>query len=304
MKRNGIVINGRRVVSPISVSTVGGHWGLGLLPLAFHPEMAASMMLLRMTNTTEILKSSTLKNHIGNFIFYNPKTWRYVQKVGQYDLLNAYSHTNWGAWLNFLMAGLVKKLGFDIIPSFAADYSQESQNVIAENVYAADIAVKNGFNVIEYVPSCPNRSHCIVDNIAIVAESIRQIKKKNPKLIISIKKGIQHPTEAAQEWEKAGMDILHGINAISFNTVFPGIISPLQDVGGGAMSGPEIYSFSLKDNIATRKAISTFMIFGGGISKVTQAEECFDCGASSVIMCTSLRRDGEEARHTIRTVNT
>jgi len=272
--KKGIFIKGERIISPVAISSIGGHWGLGLMPLALSPIMMFFMALVRKTGTTQMIKSSTRRKHQGNFIWYDPRTYRFVQNTGPESMLNAYAHSNEGIDINFLAARIVRDfLGFDIIPNFAADYSKSSEEVAAENVYAADVAVKQGFKVIEFVPSCPNRSHCITENIKVSADSVKAIKRKYPNLIVIMKKGIQHPTEAAQEWETAGVDIIHGINAVPYDMIPSRKISPLQDVGGGGYSGSMITEIAFKDNLKTRKVISTPMIFGGGISSIEQTQK-------------------------------
>ncbi|HLN19422.1 MAG TPA: HisA/HisF-related TIM barrel protein, partial [Patescibacteria group bacterium] len=119
-----------------------------------------------------------------------------------------------------------------------------------------------------------------------------------------VKKGINHPTEAVVEWTTAGMDILHGINAVPHGLVYPGKISPLADVGGGAISGADITKIALEDNYKSRKATDVPMIFGGGNTNVDDVKRCFDLGADAVSICTVASEDTVEAERIIRFFNT
>lgn len=297
--KKGIIINGKNIITPIVVSTICGHWGTGLMPLAFRPEYLSLMNLIKRTKTTELVKSSTFQNHRGNFIWYDPRTWKYVQRIDHDTLHNAYSHSNMGIDFNVKMMAIARKLGYNPIVNFAPDFSKEPQDVISEVLHAVEVAVSYGFYVIEIVPSCPNRAHCMVNNIRVTADCISAVKKRWPNVILIIKKGIQHPTEAVREWELAGMDILHGINTVPWKIIFPNQISPLQTVGDGAISGAIIFPIAFPDNCKSRKVISVPMIFGGGIGNATQAFQCFDNGANAVSICTVGRCDIPEAKRMI-----
>ena len=301
--KKGIFIDGKLIITPITISTICGHWGTGLMPLAFRPDYLSFLKLVRDTGTTELVKSSTYEFRRGNFIWYDTYKWKYAQKIGQNSMLNAYSHTNLGIKTNAKMMAIARNLGFNVVPNFAPDFSKETEDVIAEALYAVEMAAANGFMIMELVPSCSNRNYDIKKNIIATANCIKAVKKKYPEVTIIIKKGLQHPTEAVQEWEKAGMDILHGINAVSYTNIFPNKTSPLQNVGGGAISGTIIAETALEDNIKSRKAYSGPMIFGGGIGNVDQALKCFDCGANAVSSCTGVRYNMPEAKRMIKKFN-
>lgn len=301
--KKGIIINEEVIVTPIVVSTICGHWGTGLMPLALQPGYLSFLKLVRKTRTTELVKSSTFSNRWGNFIWWNPYTWKYVQRIGKDSILNAYAHTNLGLNFNLEMITLARNLDFNAVPNFAPDFSKPKEITIKEVLQAVKIVLSKGIKVIEIVPSCPNRGYCVADNPAVVTNCIRAVKKKYPQAVIIIKKGLEHSIEAVQGWEAAGMDILHGINAVLYETVFPGKISPLKKVGGGAISGTAITNIAFKDNCKTRKAISVPMIFGGGIMTRDWAFRCFDYGADAISICTVVRCNVKEAKRIVKTFN-
>ena len=301
--KKGIFINGKLIITPITISTICGHWGTGLMPLAFRPDYLSFLKLIRETKTTELAKFSTYKFRRGNFIWFNPYKWKYAQRISHDSMLNAYSHTNLGIEINAKMMAFARNLGFNIVPNFAPDFSKNVDGVFEEIRFAVKLIIKYGFRIIEIVPSCQNRKYDVKKNVDSMAICLRRIKAKYPQLIIIVKKGLQHPTEAVQEWELAGMDILHGINAVPYANILPNKISPLQNVGGGTISGTIVTEVALKDNIKSRKAYSGPMIFGGGIGNVDQALKCFDCGANAVSNCTGVRYNMPEAKKMIKKFN-
>jgi dihydroorotate dehydrogenase (NAD+) catalytic subunit len=298
-----IRVNGGVSFTPVIVSTICGHWGAGLMPLVLKPDYLSFMKLVRETGTTELTKSSTFEGRRGNFIWWNPYSWKYVQRIGEGSLLNAYAHTNLGIHFNVRMMALARNLGFDVIPNFAPDFSKPAEEIIKEALYAVEMIVDYGFKIIEFVPSCPNRNHCVADNVEIMAECIKAVKKRWPHIFVIVKKGLQHPTEAIQEWKSAGMDMLHGINAIPYETVLSGKVSPLAHVGGGAVSGDVIREIAFEDNCKSRKVYSGPMIFGGGISNYQEILKCFKHGADIVSICKVARCDVKEAKKIIRLFN-
>jgi len=304
----GIVINGKQVATPVVLSTYGGHWGTGLMPIALSPRYLKFMNLIWETETTQLAKSSTAYCHRGNFSWYDPRTWKNVQLIGRNcrSLLNSFGHANLGISLNLRFIRIAIALGFKVIVNFAPDFSKSQEEVIAEALFAMAASKKilgNNFIAIEIVPSCGNREYCVSDNAGLTADVIRAIKKAFPEIIVIVKKGMDHKTENVVEWEMAGMDILHGINTVSFGTVYPGWASPLADAGGGCISGEDITKIAFEDNLKSRKATNAFMIFGGGNMTVDDIQRCFDCGANSASICSVASIDTLEAEKIIRTFN-
>jgi dihydroorotate dehydrogenase len=304
----GIIIKGRRITTPVVLSTYGGHWGTGLMPIALSPRYVKFMNLIRETGTTQLAKSSTAYCHRGKFLWYDPRTWKNVQPIGRNrrSLLNSFGHTNLGLSLNLRFIRIAIVWGFKVIVNFAPDFSKSSEEVIAEALFAVAISKKilgDYFVAIEIVPSCGNRKYCVSATAGPTADIIRAIKKVFPEIIVMVKKNKDHKTEDVIEWEMAGMDILHGINTVFFETVYPGWESPLADVGGGCISGEDITKIALEDNLKSRKATKAFMIFGGGNMTVDDIQRCFDCGADSASICTVASIDTPEAEKIIRMFN-
>jgi len=302
----GIVVGGNKI-SPVVISTICGHWGSGMLPLIFLPEYLFFMVLIRRTETTELVKSSTYSNYRGHFLWYDPRTWRSVQFFGKNSLINAYSHTNLGIYWNVKMMRVSHGLGYRAILNFAPDFSKKTPEVIEEVLFAISTARKilgDIFFAIGIVPSCPNRCHIMAENVRITADCIRAIKIKYPKLAVIVKKALEQPTEAVSEWELAGMDILHGINTVPYHRLFPDRVSPLEDMGGGGISGGMISEIAFQDNCKSRLAVNVPIIFGGGIMTVDDVSRCFEYGgANAVSICTVVRCDTKEAVRIIEKFN-
>jgi dihydroorotate dehydrogenase len=105
---------------------------------------------------------------------------------------------------------------------------------------------------------------------------------------------ICHPLEFAQELERAGADVIHGINSIPYEILFPPPghpRSPLWQVGGGGVSGGPAFKEAYRYNQVLRQRVALPLIMGCGVSRADDVRRYLDLGADAVSICTlALRR--------------
>ena len=125
----------------------------------------------------------------------------------------------------------------------------------------------------------------------------RKVRSLYPQLFLIAKLSICHPYEFAQELERIGINGLHAINTIPYNIVFPFQRSPLNEVGGGGVSGGPAFPLALKYNQELRQKVDSFLIMGCGVTGEDDVRRYFDLGADAVSLCTlALRKPREAAR--------
>ncbi len=303
-----IITRNGYAISNIVVSTVLGINGNGILPLEIiSPAYRKFIRIVRESKTTAMGKSFTHRKRIGNFIFWKPRTWKYIQTLEEDGMLNAYGLTNEGAEMEIpkIIGSMAK--GNKVILNIYLDFSegmevalQRAKKVLTDmhtNVFVS------GHYAAEFNFSCPNDKKDIVKNVQGAIYICRKIRKLFPGLTIIAKISYVHPYELAEELEKAGVDIIHAINTIPWKIVYPDKISPLANVGGGGVSGGPAKDLSLKYNRELRKRIKIPIIMGCGVTSLDDVEKFDDIGANSVSMCTIVRRNPEEAMRIIRIKN-
>jgi len=287
-------------ISNVVISTILGHTGRGMFPYIFYPSYLKLVRLIQRTQTTNLTKSSTRLKRKGNYIWYNPLTWKYIQKLPNRGLLNAYALTNNGVEVNAGGIAVSCEMGFKVIPNFYPEFAKGTDIAIRETIMAIEIYAKvlgSYFWIIELSFSCPNSQEDIRENTGQAVQCVRTIKKLFPFLRIIAKLSIVHPFEFAQELEQAGVDIIHAVNAIPYNILYPNPDkqSPLYRVGGGAISGGSAFKIVFEHNLQMRKIVKLRMIMGCGIMCLKHAEEYFTiAGADAISICTLVSYDSED----------
>jgi len=281
-----------KTISSIIVSTAFGVDGRGIFPHTLKPRYRNLLAAAKETGTTVITKSVTRHGRKGNFIPRNPFTWKYIRKLPSRGrtscaMLNAYGLTNPGVeeFINRLKKADKSRLIPSIYPEFSK--GEDLANYEAR-VAAAMIYEQAGVSEIELNFSCPNS---------------KELKKFYPKMYIIAKISIVHPYEFAQELERTGVDMIHSVNTVPFELVYPGKTSPLAKVGGGGVSGTPIFWQAYDYNKGLRQKVKVPIIMGGGVTNSDFAIKYIGIGADTVSICTSALRKPREAEKIIRLLN-
>ena len=295
-------------ISSVVISTILGHHGRGMFPYVFYPNYWRLVQLIKETQTSVLTKSSTRFKRQGNYIWRNPLTWKYIQKLPNKGLLNAYGLTNGGVKVNAGGIATSCKTEFKVIPNFYPEFAKGTDIAIRETIEAIKIYAKvlePYFWIIELSFSCLNSQEDIRENMGQAVQCVRAIKKLFPCLRIIAKLSIIHPFEFAQELERAGVDVIHAVNTIPYSILYPNKQSPLHKVGGGGVSGGPTSEIIFEHNLQMRKIVKLPMIMGCGIMCLKHAEEYFTiAGADVISICALVSYDSEEAGKIIRKYNT
>lgn len=293
------------MISSVVISTILGHFGRGMFPYIFSQNYRKFIRLAKKTKTTSLTKSSTRFKRQGNYIWWNPLTWKYIQKILNKGLLNAYGLTNNGVNVNAAGIAVSCKMGFKVIPNFYPKLAKGDDIAINETIDAVEIcaeAMWSYFWIIELSFSCPNSQEDIKENMGQAVQCVRAVKKQFPWLRIIAKISIVHPFEFAQELEQAGADVIHAVNTtIPYNKLYPN--SPLYKIGGGGVSGSPAFQMAFDYNSELRRRVKLPMIMGCGIISVSDAQKCFDIGADIISICTLVKYDCKEAGKIIKKYN-
>lgn len=300
-----IEIRGHKIPSVV-VSTIFGHAGNGMFPLYFLPSYRKVLQLARETNTAIITKSSTRNPKIDNYRNYQPWTWKNVQRLPGDGLLNAYGLTNDGIGVNAPKINRSIEKGYNVIPNIYPEFSHGTEKALEETLRSVTILhdfLDENFWALEVSYSCPNSKEDISKNMEQANLCTARIKKFYPWLVLIIKVSIIHPYEFAEEQIRQGADVIHAVNAIPYNWLFPSQISPLYKVGGGAVSGRPSARKAFIYNYGLTKRINANIIFGNGIMSVDDTKRCFDVGADAINLCTVVRLNPVEAEKIIKKYN-
>lgn len=294
-----ITFDDKHSISDISISTALGFGG-GIFPYTMDPAYIEFMTAVHNLGVTVFPKSTTRYKRKGNFIPWNPLTWKYIQRIDDLAMLNAYGLTNKGVqaytglWLRLL------KNGSNIIPSFYPEFSKGTHTAVTETVESVKI-MRNDlgdlFWGVQVNFSCANSSEAIDRNMQDAARLVSSLRVFFPNLVIIAKIGVVHPIDFVVELERLGVRAVQSFNAVPYGVIFPDRKSPLSDVGGGSVSGSEIFSLCYGKNKALRKAVKLPLIMGGGATSLDRIMSYRDIGADCVDMCTFPLRKPAEAEN-------
>jgi len=289
-----------KVISPVIISTAFGHSGGGMFPYNLLPSHRHLMAAARRTKTTVMSKSATFASRIGNFVIYDPRTWKYIQRIpGTHcGMINAYGLTNSGAGECAKGIWYARQKGFDVIPNFYPEFAKGTEQAIEETLRVIRIyreKLPSNFWGVELNYSCPNSAECIRDNVEQGSLCTTAVRKEFPDLVIITKISFIHPYEFAEELESIGADAIHAINTIPYQLIFPDQVSPLVSVGGGGVSGDPANEKAFAYNEGLRKRVDLPLIFGCGVRCEGDVHRYFDIGADAVSICSLAICDPEEA---------
>jgi dihydroorotate dehydrogenase (NAD+) catalytic subunit len=286
-------------ISTIVISTALGLGGRGIFPYTLLPSYRQLLRRVRETGTAVFAKSATPKKRTGNFIALNPFTWKYIRRLPDQGMLNAYGLTNPGA---AVCAREIKKAvdqGFRVIPNLYPEFAKGADTAIGETLEAIGVlqqALGPDFWALELNFSCPNSAEAIAANVVQSLRCCREVQEKNPGLFLIAKISIRHPYEFARELENLGIDAIHAVNTVPYEIIYPQGRSPLKDVGGGGVSGGPAFTAALNYNAGLRRQVKLPLIMGCGVRNREDVQKYLDAGADAVSFCTlALRNPGEAA---------
>jgi dihydroorotate dehydrogenase (NAD+) catalytic subunit len=289
-----------RQISPVVISTALGHDGRGIFPYTLLPGYRRLLAAVRDTGATVFTKSATRFKRRGNFIPSNPLTWKYIRRLPDLGLLNAYGLTNDGVAVCARDIRRAGEAGYKIIPNLYPEFIKGTTIAIRETLEALDIYQRllgSHFRALELNYSCPNSEEAVAQNVVQALQCTRKVRSLYPHIFLIAKLSICHPYEFAQELERLGINALHAVNTIPYNIVFPLQRSPLGEVGGGGVSGGPAFPLAFKYNQELRKKVDLFLIMGCGVTGGDDVQRYFDLGADAVSLCTlALRKPQEAAR--------
>ena len=291
------------------ISTALGQAGRGIFPYTLLPGYRALLRAVQKTGATVLTKSATRFERRGNFIPANPLTWKYIRRLPDMGMLNAYGLTNHGAAACAPDIRRSCDLGLKVIPNFYPEFIKGTETAIRETLEALEIyrqALGPHFWAVELNYSCPNSAEEIAQNVDQCLQCSREVRKHYPELFLIAKIAFCHPYEFAQELEKIGVNALHAINTIPYEIIFPPERyprSPLWEVGGGGVSGGPAWPAAFEYNRGLRPKVGCFLIMGCGVSSRDDVQRYFDIGADAVSICTLALRNWREAEEIIKTYN-
>lgn len=290
-------------ISTVVISTALGPGGRGIFPYTLLSNYRRLVRAVKDTGTTAISKSATRFKRRGNFIPLNPLTWRYIKRLPDTGMLNAYGLTNAGVEVCAQVIRVSLTMGFKIIPNFYPEFAKGTETAISETLEAIDLYQKilgASFWALELNFSCPNSQEAIKENVQQGLKCTQAVKQRHPLLFLIAKISRVHPFEFAQELERIGVNAIHGINTIPYEILFPEDRyprSPLWEVGGGGVSGGPAFLEAYNYNLILRKKVSLPLIMGCGVRKQEDVTKYLDLGANAVSLCTlALRRPREAER--------
>jgi dihydroorotate dehydrogenase (NAD+) catalytic subunit len=268
------------------------------------------MQVIWEAKVTNLTKSSTVDKRVGNFILHDPRTWKYVQKLGNMGILNAYGLTNDGIIANAIEINRAIDKNYLVIPNFYPEFAKGQEIAVRKTIFALHILeceLSTNFLAVELNYSCPNSKEKIKENIEDAICCTKAIRQEFPSLCIIAKISYVHPYELAQELVGAGANIIHAINTIPYDMVYPGgSPSPLAKVGGGGVSGDPakhqafIYNYRLRKKLPSQTPI----IMGCGITCTDDAKRYFEkAGADAISICSVARLNPREAEKIIEYYN-
>ena len=134
-----MISSAQRQISPVVISTALGHDGRGIFPYTLLPGYRRLLAAVRDTGATVFTKSATRFKRRGNFIPANPLTWKYIRRLPDMGMLNAYGLTNAGVEVCAPDIRRACDLGFKIIPNLYPEFIKGTDIAIRETLEAVEI---------------------------------------------------------------------------------------------------------------------------------------------------------------------
>ena len=134
-----MIASPKRQISPVVISTALGHDGRGIFPYTLLPGYRRLLAAVKDTGTTVFTKSATRFKRRGNFIPANPLTWKYIRRLPDMGMLNAYGLTNAGVEVCAPDIRRACDAGFKIIPNLYPEFIKGTAIAIRETLEAVEI---------------------------------------------------------------------------------------------------------------------------------------------------------------------
>ena len=212
--------------------------------------------ILRPEEFTITIKTLTLNQRKGNLKWHKP--WGVIHPLGKNNWVNTVGLTNPGIewWIKKIYPKL--KSNLKIIVSIFPEKAQEC------GLMCSMLNTCKNITAIEINASCPNIYESILENEKKVIQ-ICSIAKHQAKHPLILKIGYSHSINMIQTVSQH-IEAIHAINSVPWPIVFPNKKSPLENYGGGGVSGPIIAEFSRKKVSELVKKTNLSIIAGGGIA--------------------------------------
>ncbi len=301
-----MIIVGPRRISTIVLSTALGPDGRGIFPYTLIPAYRRLMQAIRQTGAAVLAKSATRRPRRGNFVPANPLTWKYIRRLPDCGMLNAYGLTNDGVEMIAPRLAAACQEGLQVIPNFWPEFGKGAEGAVQETLEAATLYRQHlgeAFFALELNFSCPNVPEDLACHLAGGLDCVRALKAAHPDLFLIAKLSVRHPFEFAQELQKVGADALHAVNTIPYELVFPPDRyppSPLAAVGGGGVSGGPAFPLAYQYNKGLRPRVQLPLIMGCGVTSEKDVQRYLDIGADAVSLCTLALRRPHDAADLVR----
>ncbi|MFH1183158.1 MAG: hypothetical protein V1690_02770 [Candidatus Moraniibacteriota bacterium] len=291
------------------ISTALGHSGRGLFPYYFLSSHRKIVQLAKEMGITIFTKSSTRNDRVGNFVKYNPLTYKYVQRIPgtRTGMLNSYGLTNPGVVACAQEIRESCEMDLDAIPNFYPEFDKGADLAIGETLQAIEIfseILGSFFWALELNYSCPNSKEKIALNSRQALECSRKVRRKFPLLFQIAKISIVHRYDFVEELSII-VDAIHSMNTIPYELTYDAVSnpSPLADVGGGGVSGGPAKEKAFAYNKGLAKRVKVPLILGCGVETLNDVGSYQDIGASVVSVCSAVIRTPKETEKIITVMN-
>ena len=121
-------------ISSVIISTVLGHSGRGFFPYLLFPNYRKLVSTVKREKISVATKSSTRFFRVGNFAMKDPRTWKYIQRLPDMGMLNAYGLTNDGVEECAKQIAFFREEGFNIIPNFYPEFDKGERKAIKKTL--------------------------------------------------------------------------------------------------------------------------------------------------------------------------
>jgi dihydroorotate dehydrogenase (NAD+) catalytic subunit len=238
--------------------------------------------LLRPKEFTVVAKTVTLKPRKGNLRWWKP--WTCVKLLKEGNVVNAVGLTNPGVH-HWSCHGyeVAKQMGYKVAASVAVERPEEATEL---GFYLADLNLA----YIEFNASCPNTGQVFTDNEIVDAVNRLWGESMIP-VVVKLSYAQAMNTRLIHMLEDSYAEAVHCINTVPWSTLYPNETSPLASLGGGGVSGPDIYHHAQNAvRHVKRYAPNLPIIAGGGIESEFDALTFKELGAGAFSIGTLFMR--------------
>jgi len=218
---------------------------------------------------TIVVKTLTLKPRKGNLRWYKP--WGCVRLIPG-GTVNAVGLTNPGLdWWTRRCLPRMHRMGYQAVASVYPENEGEAYE-FAHRLKPLSLAA------IELNASCPNTGQ-LTDQVEAVVRLASALQGAGHPLIVKLSYD-QPYIEIAHGLEGIA-EAVHAINSVAWHTVFPNKKSPLEQLGGGGVSGEPIRAYAREAVASLVQRTRLPVIAGGGIYTLQDVLEFEALGAQA-----------------------